>query len=103
MKAEENRKGSSKGAFAALDFSYDGRIPFWCKFIQVHDWQEQYAGEAGPERRREGKGDDGTVGGVTHASEGTLSVKMLRLEFLIAKPTLSVKPNLNVKLNLSVK
>ena len=39
VKAEENRKGSSKGAFAALDFSYDGRIPFWCKFIQVHDWK----------------------------------------------------------------
>lgn len=65
--------------------------------------EEQYAGEAGPERRREGKGDDGTVGGVTHASTGTLSVKMLRLEFLIAKPTLRVKPNLNLKLTLSMK
>ena len=39
MKTEETRKGSSKGAFAALDFSYDARIPFWCKFIQVHDWK----------------------------------------------------------------
>ena len=74
--------------------------------MQIHSsprLEEQYAGEAGPERRREGKGDDGTVGGVTHASEGTLSVKMLRLEFLIVKPTLSVKPNLNVKLTLSMK
>ena len=74
--------------------------------VQIHSsprLEEQYAGEAGPERRREGKGDDGTVGGVTHASEGTLSVKMLRLEFLIVKPTLSVKPNLNVKLTLSMK
>jgi hypothetical protein len=39
VKTEETRKGSSKGAFAALDFSYDARIPFWCKFIQVHDWK----------------------------------------------------------------
>ena len=35
----EYRKGSSKGAYAALDFSFDAKQPFWCKFIQVHDWR----------------------------------------------------------------
>jgi hypothetical protein len=38
-KNEEYRKGSSKGAYAALDFSFDAKQPFWCKFIQVHDWR----------------------------------------------------------------
>ena len=35
----EERKGSSKGMYAAMDFAFDPKIPFWCKFVSVHDWR----------------------------------------------------------------
>lgn len=39
---ERNRdykKGSGKGLYASMDFTFDSKIPFWCKFIQVHNWR----------------------------------------------------------------
>ena len=38
-KNKEFRKGSGKGAYAALDFFFDAKQPFWCKCIQVHNWR----------------------------------------------------------------
>ena len=35
----EGRKGSSKGVYAAMDYAFDPKIPFWCKFVCVHDWR----------------------------------------------------------------
>ena len=35
----EGRKGSSKGLYAAMDFAFDARNPYWCKFVLVHDWK----------------------------------------------------------------
>jgi hypothetical protein len=35
----ETRKGRSRGVYAGLDFSFDAKIPFWCKYISVHDWR----------------------------------------------------------------
>ncbi|OLP98677.1 hypothetical protein AK812_SmicGene18868 [Symbiodinium microadriaticum] len=35
----EGRKGSSKGLYAAMDFAFDARNPYWCKFVLVHDWE----------------------------------------------------------------
>lgn len=38
-RSKDTRKGSSKGMYASMDFSFDSKIPFWCKFIQVHNWR----------------------------------------------------------------
>ena len=38
-KGGEERKGTSKGVYAAMDYAFDPKIPFWCKFACVHDWR----------------------------------------------------------------
>ena len=38
-KTEVNKKGTSKGTYAALDFSFDSKNPFWFKYVQVHNWR----------------------------------------------------------------
>ncbi|CAE7222235.1 lgrA [Symbiodinium pilosum] len=38
-KGGEERKGTSKGVYAAMDYAFDPKIPFWCKFVCVHDWR----------------------------------------------------------------
>ena len=39
LKTEVNKKGTSKGTYAALDYSFDSKTPFWFKFVQVHNWR----------------------------------------------------------------